>query len=124
VLAALTGSQAPVKAMLDEYRTRRDNLHQWLTADPRIRCQKPAGAFYLFPDLRAVIAETGFSSSNEFAQALLDEARVAVTPGEAFEAPGFVRMSYATSMENLREGCRRLLEFVAKRSAQRNLVVG
>jgi aspartate aminotransferase len=118
VLAALVGSQEPVKEMLDEYRTRRDNLHQWLTADTRIKCVKPAGAFYLFPDLREVMAETGFRTSNDFAQALLDEARVAVTPGEAFDAPGFVRMSYATSMEVLRDGSARLLEFVAKHSPQ------
>jgi aspartate aminotransferase len=117
VLAALTGSQAPVKSMLDEYRTRRDSFHQWLTSDPRITCRKPAGAFYLFPDLRRVLAETGFSNTTDFAQALLDEARVAVTPGEAFDAPGFVRLSYATSMDNLREGSRRMLEFAAKRLA-------
>ena len=117
VLTALTGSQEPVKAMLDEYRTRRDHLHQWLTADRRIKCVKPAGAFYLFPDLTRVLADNGFANTNDFAQALLDEARVAVTPGEAFDSPGFVRMSYATSMENLREGSRRLLEFAAKRVA-------
>ncbi len=117
VLAALSGSQAPVKSMLDEYRTRRDSFHQWLTSDPRITCRKPAGAFYLFPDLRRVLAETGFSNTTDFAQALLDEARVAVTPGEAFDAPGFVRLSYATSMDNLREGSRRMLEFAAKRLA-------
>jgi aspartate aminotransferase len=118
VIAALTGSQEPVTMMLNEYRKRRDNLHGWLTADPRIRCSKPAGAFYLFPDLREVMHAAGFANTNELAQALLDESRVAVTPGEAFDAPGFVRMSYATSMENLREGSRRLLEFVARRAPQ------
>jgi aspartate aminotransferase len=118
VLAALTGSQEPVNEMLGEYRKRRDNLHQWLTADRRIRCVKPAGAFYLFPDLRQVLRDTGFTTTNDFAQALLDQARVAVTPGEAFAAPGFVRMSYAAPMETLREGCTRLLEFVARRSPQ------
>ena len=114
VIAALTGSQAPVARMLAEYRERRDNLHAWLTADPRIKCVKPAGAFYLFPDLSAVLQQTGFRSTSEFAQALLEESRVAVTPGEAFDAPGFVRMSYATSMDLLREGSRRMLEFVAR----------
>jgi aspartate aminotransferase len=118
VLAALTGSQEPVAAMLEEYRTRRDNLHSWLTADRRIACVKPSGAFYLFPDLRQVLQETGFTTTNDFAQALLDEARVAVTPGEAFDAQGFVRMSYATSMAALREGSTRLLEFVARHSPQ------
>jgi aspartate aminotransferase len=114
VTAALVGSQEPVTAMLGEYRTRRDSLHAWLTADPRIRCAKPAGAFYMFPDLRDVLSAGGFPTTTAFAQALLDESRVAVTPGEAFDAPGFVRISYATSMNHLREGSRRLLEFVAK----------
>ena len=113
VLAALTGSQAPVRAMLDEYRARRDKLHEWLTVDPRVRCRKPAGAFYMFVDISDVLSPDGFATSTDFAQALLDEARVALTPGEAFEAPGFVRISYAASMETLREGSRRLLEFVS-----------
>lgn len=111
-VAALTGSQAPVTAMLDEYRIRRDALHGWLTADPRITCQKPGGAFYLFVDISAVLSLDGFRTSSDFVDALLDQARVAVTPGEAFDAPGFIRISYATSMENLKEGSRRLLEFV------------
>ena len=114
VVAALTGSQEPVVAMLNEYRTRRDTLHGWLAADPRLRCRKPAGAFYLFVDISDTLSVNGFRTSSDFAQALLDEARVAVTPGEAFDAPGFVRISYATSMENLREGSTRMLEFVQK----------
>jgi aspartate aminotransferase len=112
---ALTGSQNTVRAMLDEYRTRRDNLYDWLAADARLRCRKPAGAFYMFIDIGELLSGIdagGFRTSTDFAQALLDEARVAVTPGEAFDAPGFIRISYATSMDNLREGCTRLLEFV------------
>ncbi|HUR35204.1 MAG TPA: pyridoxal phosphate-dependent aminotransferase [Vicinamibacterales bacterium] len=115
VVEALNGSQEPVKDMLAEYRKRRDALHAWLTADPRIRVVTPAGAFYLFPDVSRVLADAGFASTNAFAEALLDEARVAVTPGEAFDAPGFVRLSYAASMDTLREGSARLLEFVASR---------
>jgi len=109
---ALTGSQAPVRTMLDEYRKRRDQLHEWLTVDPRLRCRKPAGAFYMFVDVGDVLSVDGFRTSTDFAEALLNESRVAVTPGEAFDAPGFVRISYATSMENLKEGSRRLVEFV------------
>jgi len=114
-LEALTGSQAPVTAMLDEYRIRRDSLFEWLSADPRLRCRKPAGAFYMFIDIGELLSGIepgGFRTSNDFAQALLDEARVAVTPGEAFDAPGFIRLSYATSLALLREGSSRLLEFV------------
>jgi aspartate aminotransferase len=115
---ALTGPQDAVRTMLDEYRHRRDLLHEWLTADPRLRCEKPAGAFYMFVDVGDVLSVDGFRTSLDFADALLQEARVAVTPGEAFDAPGFIRISYATSTENLREGSRRLLEFVAKHAPQ------
>ena len=58
-LAAITGSQEPVKAMLDEYRVRRDSIHAWLTAHPGIRCVKPKGAFYLFPDISGLLAPDG-----------------------------------------------------------------
>ncbi|HJZ75434.1 MAG TPA: pyridoxal phosphate-dependent aminotransferase [Vicinamibacterales bacterium] len=115
---AISGPQTAVRAMLDEYRNRRDLLHQWLTADSRIRCAKPAGAFYMFVDISDVLSVDGLRTSLDFADALLDEARVAVTPGEAFDAPGFIRISYATSTEALREGSRRVLEFVARHAPQ------
>jgi len=117
-LAALTGSQETVRAMLDEYRVRRDALCGWLAADPRLRCRKPAGAFYMFVDVSELLSVEALRTSNDFAQALLDEARVAVTPGEAFDAPGFIRISYATSMDQLREGSARLLEFVRRHAPQ------
>ena len=116
-LAALTGPQESVGEMLAEYRRRRDSLHAWLTADPRIRCVKPAGAFYLFVDVSALLSPDGIATSAEFAQALLDEAHVALTAGEAFEAPGFLRISYATSMERLREGADRIAAFVRQLDA-------
>ena len=115
---ALTGSQEPVTAMLNEYRTRRDKLMGWFAADPRIEVVRPAGAFYLFPRVTKVLESIGISSTGDFAQALLDEARVAVTPGEGFDAPGFLRISYATSLDRLREGTNRIFEFVKKRERQ------
>ena len=115
---AIAGPQSSVTAMLDEYRKRRDLLHGWITADSRLRCQKPAGAFYMFVDVSDALSVNGFRTSLDFADALLEEARVAVTPGEAFDAPGFIRMSYATSTEKLREGSTRLLEFVARHAPQ------
>ena len=117
-LQALTGSQEPVTAMLDEYRTRRDQLMAWFAADPRIEVVKPAGAFYLFPRITKVLESIGIDNTGDFAQALLDEARVAVTPGEGFDAPGFLRISYATSLDRLREGTTRIFEFVKKRERQ------
>lgn len=112
--AALTGPQEPVTIMLDEYRRRRDAVHGWLTSDPRIECVKPAGAFYLFPRITKLLSPGGIDSSAAFAQALLDEARVALTAGEGFDAPGYLRISYATSMERLKEGSDRLLDFARK----------
>jgi aspartate aminotransferase len=115
---AIAGPQSSVTVMLDEYRKRRDLLHGWITADSRLRCQKPAGAFYMFVDVSDALSVSGFRTSLDFADALLEEARVAVTPGEAFDAPGFIRISYATSTEKLREGSTRLLEFVAKHAPE------
>jgi aspartate aminotransferase len=113
-IAALTGPQDGVKVMLDEYRKRRDSVHAWLTADPRIVCVKPGGAFYLFPYIAELLSPHGLRSSAEFAEALLKEQAVAITPGEGFDAPGFFRLSYATSIERLQEGGNRLRSFVRK----------
>ncbi len=115
-IAALTGSQEPVAAMVEEYRRRRDRLHEWLTADGRLRGHRPGGAFYLFVDVGDALSPDGLRTSAEFAQALLEETRVAVTPGEAFDAPGFIRISFAASMDRLHEGSRRLTEFVRARA--------
>jgi aspartate aminotransferase len=115
---ALTGSQEPVTQMLNEYRGRRDQLMEWFSVDPRFECVKPAGAFYLFPRITKVLESTGIASSAEFSEVLLNEARVALTAGEGFDAPGFLRISYATSLDRLREGTTRILEFVKKRERQ------
>lgn len=117
-IAALTGPQDGVTMMLDEYRRRRDAVWSWLTADPRITCVKPRGAFYLFPYVADVLEATGFSSTSAFAEALLTEAHVAVTAGEGFDAPGFFRLSYATSLDRLREGVDRLHAFIARHSGE------
>ena len=110
-VAAVSGPQDTVRAMLHEFRERRDSMHAWLTANPAIKCVKPAGAFYLFPNISELLSSGGVASSLDFSQALLEKEQVVVTPGEAFDAPGFVRISYATSMEQLREGATRLLRF-------------
>jgi aspartate aminotransferase len=117
-VAALTGSQDTVKDMLDEYRTRRDSVWEWLTADPRFMCVKPRGAFYLFPYIAEALEPAGVRSSAEFVEALLREAHVAVTAGEGFDAPGYFRLSYATSLDRLKEGVARIHEFVHTRERQ------
>jgi aspartate aminotransferase len=112
VVAGLVGPQDCVIGMLNEYRRRRDQVCEWLAAEPRIRIVKPAGAFYLFPDVSEFLSPDTIRTTGELAQVLLDEARVAITPGEAFDAPGFFRLSYATSMTDLERGTARILEFM------------
>jgi aspartate aminotransferase len=115
-VAALTGPQESVTMMLNEYRTRRDRVWEWLMDDARFSCVKPRGAFYLFPYAVDALEPAGVRTTAEFAEALLNEAHVAVTAGEGFDAPGFFRISYATSLDRLREGVTRIHEFVARRS--------
>ncbi len=109
-VAALTGPQDCVTAMLDEYRSRRDQLCRWLSREPRLRFVTPEGAFYLFIDVSDFLSPDGLRTSAALAQSLLDHARVAVTPGEAFDAPGFLRLSYATSLAELQRGTDKLIE--------------
>lgn len=111
-VAALTGPQEGVTRMLEEYRKRRDAVHAWLTADPRFACVRPSGAFYLFPSVAGLLSPSGIRTSGELAEALLRTVHVAVTPGEGFDAPGYFRLSYATSMDRLREGVDRIFRFV------------
>jgi aspartate aminotransferase len=117
--AALRGPQDCVTEMLDEYKRRRDRLYDWLAVDPKVRMTKPAGAFYMFPDVSEYLSPDGIRTSAELATALLNDARVALTPGEAFDAPGFLRISYATSMKELERGSQRILEFLATRTNAR-----
>ena len=111
-LAALEGPQDCIGEMMAEYRKRRDVICDLLTAGGRIRCQKPAGGFVLFPDISDLLSPEGIRTSADFAHALLTDVHVALTAGEAFDAPGFVRISYATSMERLREGAARISRFI------------
>ena len=107
-IAALTGSQACVTAMKDEYQTRRDTLVRWLSDESRIRCTVPSGAFYLFPDISELLSPATLRTSLAFSTMLLRRGHVAVTAGEAFDAPGFLRLSFAASLDRLREGVDRI----------------
>ncbi|HEX7831752.1 MAG TPA: pyridoxal phosphate-dependent aminotransferase [Thermoanaerobaculia bacterium] len=113
-LEALHGVDADVKKMYDAYCERRAYLVPALNEIPGICCADPDGAFYVFPDVSAFFGRAGITDSQSFASYLLDEARVAVVPGGAFGADNFVRVSYATSMERIREGVRRIGEALGK----------
>lgn len=108
-VAALTGDQSCVKNMLDHYRRRREIIVDGLNRIPRLSCLPPKGAFYAFPN----ISQTGLSS-RDFAIRLLQETHTVVAPGAGFGAggEGFIRLSYATSEDNIQEGLRRIRRFV------------
>ena len=115
-VAALTGPQTCVTDMLAEYKNRRDQVLSWMAMEPRIKCAVPQGAFYVFPDISSFLSPNGVRTSLEFADQLLQQEHVVTTAGEAFDAPGFIRLSYAASLETLHEGITRLARF-ARRSA-------
>jgi aspartate aminotransferase len=114
-VAALSGPQESVTLMRNEYLMRRDRVWAWLMEDTRFSCVKPLGAFYLFPYTADALEPAGVRTTAEFAEALLNEAHVALTAGEGFDAPGYLRLSYATSLDRLREGVTRIHEFIRRR---------
>ena len=109
-LAAVTGDQAFVEKMRIEFEKRRDYMAARVSSIKGLSCIKPEGAFYLFCD----ISRLGIKSM-EFANRLLDEAKVAVVPGEAFGDDDFIRFSFATSMENIKKGLDRIESWIEKR---------
>jgi len=109
---ALTGSQKEVGVMVEEFKKRRDWIVNSLLEIPGVSCYKPEGAFYVFPDFSAYLGKNyqgkEIKDSIALAEFLLESARVAVVPGSAFGAEGFIRLSYATSMKNIQEGIKRI----------------
>lgn len=77
---------------------------------PGVRCLMPSGAFYAFPNVKELIEKGGLKNDFELADYLLEKAKIAVVPGTAFGYPGYLRLSYATSMENIVEGLKRFKE--------------
>ena len=104
---ALNGPQDSVATMLAEYTRRREWLLGALNEIPGLRCPQPEGAFYAFPDVRGCF-QGKLHTSGDFASALLEQQQTVVTDGAAFGAEGFIRISYATSMDRLREGVDRI----------------
>lgn len=96
-----------VNAMFSEYKKRKDWLIPALQSIEGFKCAEPDGAFYAFIDVRGLLGER-FKTSADVADALLNEAHVVLTDGEGFGADGFIRLSYATSMENLEKAVERM----------------
>jgi len=111
-LEALTGPMDTVAAMLAEYSRRRDRIVSGLRAIPGVTCVEPGGAFYAFPSV-AEHLRNGIADSTELAKQLLERQHLVVVPGDAFGTPGYIRISYATSIDRIEEGLRRLEKFFA-----------
>jgi aspartate aminotransferase len=117
-LAALTlpGVDEEVEKMRKTFDGRRKHIVERLNAIPGLRCFDPAGAFYAFPDvsrllgLKAPGATAPLGSDGAFIDLLLEKHLVAAVPGSAFGAPGYMRLSFATSMEQIDKGCDRIAE--------------
>jgi aspartate aminotransferase len=111
---ALRGPQESVGVMLAEYRKRRDFVVARLRKIPGVTCAEPSGAFYAYPNFGSIIGRDGIPSTLALAERLLQEAHVAVVPGEAFGTDRHVRISYATSITELERGLDRIHQFVVK----------
>jgi aspartate aminotransferase len=118
-LEALRGPMDSVAAMLAEYARRRARILEGLRVIPGVTCNAPEGAFYVFPNVAAcagngsprAVPASAPPDTTALARQLLEREHLVVVPGEAFGAPGFLRISYATSLERIEEGLRRLERF-------------
>lgn len=116
--AALQGGLEEIHAMRDSFKKRRDFVVDALNAIPGVKCFRPNGAFYAFPDISAYLGKRTpsgqkIATSTDLIMYLLDESQIALVPGDAFGEPNGIRMSYATSMANLEEAMKRLKKGLA-----------
>ncbi|MDP9420309.1 MAG: pyridoxal phosphate-dependent aminotransferase [Actinomycetota bacterium] len=116
-LAAVSGGLDDVERMREAFDRRRLRMFELLAALPGVECLRPEGAFYAFPSFEGVLGhELGgrrIDTTLELAQVVLEEAKVAIVPGEAFDCPGHARLSFALGDDDLEEGMARLAKFLA-----------
>jgi len=117
-LAAVSGDLSAVTMMRAAFDRRRVRIHDLLSDIPGVTCAEPEGAFYAFPSLAGLLGRPirgrTATTTLELAEIILDEAKVAIVPGEAFGAPGYARLSYALSDDDLVEGVTRMAKLVAE----------
>ncbi len=109
---ALKEPEDGIRAMRDEFRKRRDLMAAEFRGVPQISYVLPQGAFYLFCDFSKL------GSSEQIARQILDDVKVAAIPGDSFGAPGFIRLSFATSAERIQEGTKRIKEWIRQQAAR------
>lgn len=118
-LAAVSGDLSAVATMRDAFERRGKVMHRMLGEIPGVRCVEPQGAFYCYPNVAALLGRplgprgTVSNTTMELADTILDEAKVAFVPGEAFGTGGYARFSFAMADDDMAEGIRRIAEFVA-----------
>lgn len=117
-LEGLTASQEGVAVMREAFQTRRDYMVERINAMPVVSCRRPEGAFYVMMNIQGLLGNTiggaVIRDANDFATEFLKQEKVAVIPADGFSAPGFVRWTYTSSMENIEKGMDRLEKFLAK----------
>ncbi|MBI5361107.1 MAG: pyridoxal phosphate-dependent aminotransferase [Planctomycetes bacterium] len=117
-IAAITLAADDCRKMVQEFQKRRDYMIAKLCAIENVKCVKPEGAFYAFPDVSGLFNKKfngkPIGNSNKLAELLIDEAHIALVPGSAFLADNFIRFAYATSMENIIKGMERFERFCAE----------
>ncbi|MGE4549385.1 MAG: pyridoxal phosphate-dependent aminotransferase [Intestinibacillus sp.] len=115
-IEALTGTQEDIHAMRLEFQERRDHLVERMNRIPGVSCLRPQGAFYVMMNMSSFIGKTMYGQvihdDVEFAQLFLEKGKVATVPCTSFAAPGYIRWSYATSMEEIDKGLDRLEQFI------------
>lgn len=111
-LAAYNGPQEPVEVMRQAFEKRLEIIYEKLVAIPGFTCVKPQGAFYLYPNVKKAAELTGYNNVDDFVEALLVEAKVAVVPGSGFGTPENIRLSYATSLDQLEKAVSRIHQFI------------
>jgi aspartate/methionine/tyrosine aminotransferase len=119
-LAAVSGDLSAVATMREAFERRGQTMYKLLAGIDGVTLLEPQGAFYAFPNLSGVLDRTirgrTPASSAALCELLLDEAKVAIVPGEAFDAPGYARLSFALGDDDLGEGCRRIADLLAEAS--------
>ncbi len=117
--AALSGDHQVIRDRTSEFQKRRDAMANWLNAIPGVHCHKPEGSFYLYPDISSFIGavtpnQETLTDDTAVTMYLLESVGVATVMGSAFGTPGFIRISYATSLEKLEEAAKRMANALGK----------
>lgn len=114
-VVAIQAERSQFQYMIDQYKSRHDFVYKALCAMPGVECCFADGSFYSFPNVSQVIKKLGLASDIELAKVLLDKGNIAIVPGTEFGMPGYIRISYATSQENLHAAMKQMADVFAGR---------